>query len=105
MSKNYFMIEESPYQIGKSVVRPVHENLPLTHTTGSYNLLAARLLNLSYAQYLRMCRDLYGAEIVGKNHRYPVAYFKNGSETAKQLVSLLNKRAEMALKISGGRKI
>ena len=52
MSKSYFICEETPYHPGKYMVRPVHCNLPLTYTEGSYNLLAARLMNLGYADYL-----------------------------------------------------
>lgn len=98
MSKKYFISEESPYHPGKFIVRPVHDNLPLTRTIGSYNILAARLLNLSYANYLRMCRDLYGAEIIGKNHLYPVAYFNGETEELKELIKLLNKNTEKVLK-------
>lgn len=101
MSKLYFIADETPYHPGKSMVWPVHSNLPLYGTKGSYGLLAARLLNLSYANYLRMCRDLYGAEIIGKNTMYPIALFDNGSEKLKELVNLLNKRTECVLKNKG----
>ena len=101
MSKTYFICEETPYHPGKYMVQPVHENLPLTYTEGSYNLLAARLMNLTYANYLRMCRDLYGAEIVGKNCMYPIAYFNGETEQMKELVKMLNKRAESVLKNKG----
>ena len=98
MSKKYFISEETPYNPGKFVVRPVHENLPLKYTTGSYNILAARLLNLSYANYLRMCRDIYGAEITGKGRLYPVAYFDGETSKLKELISLLNKNVEKVIK-------
>ena len=101
MSKVYFTYEETPYHPGKYMVRPVHCNLPLTYTEGSYNLLAARLMNLGYADYLRMCRDLYGAEIIGKNCMYPIAYFKGETDGLKELIKILNKRAESALKNKG----
>lgn len=101
MSKVYITYEETPYHPGKYMVRLVHNNLPLTSTNGSYNVLLARLMNLSYADYLRMCRDLYGAEIIGKNKLYPVAYFSGETEKLKELVKLLNKRVELALKHKG----
>ena len=47
------------------------DKLPLKYTRGSYAILAARVMNLTYANYCRMCRDLYGAEIIGKNSYYP----------------------------------
>lgn len=84
----------------KYIIVPVMENLPLEYTTGSFNLLPARLMGLDYANYLRMCRDMCGATIMGKGNKYPVAYF-GGSPQAmivtRQLVKLLNGRANVAL--------
>ena len=58
---------------------------------GSYNVLAARLFGLTYAQYCRFCRDKSGATIVGKNHKYPIPYF-NSEEKAVEIANILNKR-------------
>ena len=91
-----FMREESAAHPGKWLVRPVHENFHLGETTGSYNLICARLFNLDYPDYLRMCRDCFGAEIVGKNSMYPVAYFKRSKEL-DALIELLNARANLVL--------
>lgn len=92
-----FKLEERD---GKHIIVPVFENLPLEYTEGSFNLLPARLMQLNYADYLRMCRDMCGATIVGKGQKYPVAYF-GGSPQAmivtRQLVKLLNARANLAL--------
>lgn len=76
IKKEYFFLEESPYHPGKYTICLNFDNLPEMRTSGSFNLLPARLLNLSYAQYLRFCRDIVGGEIIGKNNIYPVAYFK-----------------------------
>ena len=94
---NYFYVRESPYQIGKYVVAHDHASLHLTSTIGSFNIIGARLFNLSFANYLRMCRDIYGATLIGKNHKYPVPYFSS-SEDAKRLVDNLNERAELVFK-------
>lgn len=91
MSKRYFYIEESPYHPGKYIIKIDFTALPSMRTTGSYNLLPARLLGLSYAEYLRYCRDIYKAEIIGKNNMYPVAYFKDNVATG-DLVRTLNSR-------------
>lgn len=95
--KTYFKLEESPYNPGKYVIRLIHENLPLGIVNGSCNVLAARICGLSWAEYLRMCRDVYEAELVGKNEKYPVAYFANNTKT-KELVTLLNKITSTILK-------
>lgn len=63
---------------------------------GSFNLMPARLIGLTYAQYLRFCRDVLGAKVVGKNSGYPIAYFRNTPEV-QQFVKLLNERAKYAI--------
>ena len=91
-----FIKEESASHPGKWVVRPVHENFQLGETTGSYNHICARLLGLTYAQYLRMSRDCFGAEIIGKGSMYPVAYFKRSTEL-NALIDFLNVQASVVL--------
>ena len=46
-----------------------------------------------------MCRDIYGADILGKGHKYPVAYFRT-EKSVKELVQELNLRAAEAMKRS-----
>lgn len=91
-----FIRDESASHPGKWIVRPVHDNFHLDETAGSYNVICARLLGLTYAQYLRMCRDCFGAEIIGKDSIYPIAYFKRGKEM-DALIELLNARANLVL--------
>jgi hypothetical protein len=91
-----FKIEESPYNPGKLFISPVHDNFHLKYTEGSFNVICARLMNLSYAQYLRFCRDCCGAEIIGKGSKYPIAYFPHG-ERVQALCRLLNSRANFVL--------
>lgn len=65
-------------------------------TTGSYDVLPSRLLELSYANYLRFCRDILGAALYGKGHKYITAHFKNDFAT-RQFVKLLNARMELVI--------
>jgi hypothetical protein len=53
-------------------------------------------MGLTYAEYLRMCRDIYGAEIVGKGSMYPYPIFKPSS-LVEELIKKLNERADLAL--------
>ncbi len=92
----YFYLEESPYQPGKYRIAINFDTLPGIRTIGSYNLLPARLLGLSYADYLRYCRDVYKAEIIGKKNMYPVAYFKDNM-AAGDLIRSLNNRMEQII--------
>lgn len=89
--KTYFTLEESPYQPGKYRLDINFDLLPPIRTEGNYFVLFARLMNLSYAQFLRFCRDEFDAEIIGKDSRYPSAYFKKTAKTSA-LVRLLNSR-------------
>ncbi len=92
----YFGYDESPYYKGKFVIKINHKNLPIERTEGSYNILMARVMNLTYASYLRMCRDQLGAEIIGKGHLYPIAYFDK-NKIFLQFIELLNRRMEYIL--------
>lgn len=95
----YFNLEESPYMPTYSVIEVNHEAFKSAFPNGidgSYILLPSRLLNLSYADYLRFCRDILGAFVVGKGHKYPVAYFRATPEV-QQFLKLLNKSAESAM--------
>lgn len=90
--KEYFILEETPYNINNYVLKPNYELFQIKYIgKGSYNVLPARVCELSYPQFLRMCRDCYGANIVGKGQLYPTPYFskKNLSLTNK-LITYLN---------------
>ena len=91
-----FSREESVSYPGKYIIRVDLDKFHLNYTEGSYNVICARLMGLTYAQYLRMCRDCFGAEIIGKGSMYPVAYFKF-SEKLVDLVESLNARANLVL--------
>lgn len=56
----------------------------------SYNVIMARLFNLTYPDFLRYCRDNYGAVLVGKEgFTYMVFYDEKKCDA---LVKELNKR-------------
>lgn len=90
-----FKAEISQFHNGIQVV-PIHENFHLYSTEGSFHVIGARLLGLSYAQYLRMCRDMLKATIIGKDSMYPIPLFKD-FEAAHALSALLNARANTIL--------
>ena len=92
--EKYFYLEESPIYKNKYIIRLNHDKFLFpTGTSGSYNVFIARVLNLSYADYLRYSRDRLGAELVGKQSRYVVAYYDKNQAT-EAFVKLLNKRME-----------
>lgn len=91
-----FYRDESATQPGKYMIRANQEGFHLDSTTGSFNIIGARLMGLTYAQYLRMCRDVYGAEIIGKNSLFPYPIFKL-SQGLMELIEELNARATLVL--------
>lgn len=90
--EKYFYLDESPVYKEKYLIRLNIDKLPFPHgTSGSYNVLFARVLNLSYAEALRYCRDRLGAELIGKNRRYVAPFFDKTPEV-QMFVRLLNTR-------------
>ena len=92
----YFKLEEVPTRPGKYMVVLDFDKLPPMFTSGSYNIICARLMNLSYAQYLRFCRDIVGGEIIGKRAIYPVVHFSKNI-TTNAFVRLLNNRMNLVV--------
>lgn len=91
-----FYRDESASYPGKYMIRADLDKFHLYSTNGSYNIIGARLMGITYAQYLRMCRDIYGAEIVGKGSSYPYPVFKL-SKGLEDLIEQLNSRANLVL--------
>lgn len=62
------------------------------NTSGSFNVIKARLFGLSYPGYLKMCRDKYKAILKGKKG-YSYAYWKKeDKDSLVELIKELNKR-------------
>lgn len=92
MKTQYYSLDETPLYKGKYIIRfDSDETLFPNGTSGSYNVFMARLMNLSYPEFLRYCRDKLGAELIGKGNRYVIPYFTNTPEV-QILVRLLNSR-------------
>ena len=90
----YFYLEESPTYSNKYLIKIKHDEFLFPHgTAGSYNVFIARVMNLSYAQYLRFARDQLGAELIGRNRLYVLPYFVRNKET-DMFIRLLNSRME-----------
>ena len=91
-----FYRDECVSHPGKYIIRADHEKFHLNSTEGSFAVIGARLVGLTYAQFLRMCRDEYGAEIMGKGSMYPIAYFEL-SNKLMELIDYLNALANLVL--------
>lgn len=87
----YTYIDKNPYDETTFLLFFENNIEPFKPCSCCRHVLGARLLGLSYATYLRYCRDVYGAEIRGKGEKYPIPLFKSETK-AKQLAELLDKR-------------
>jgi hypothetical protein len=69
---------EGKYMIGYNdeLFETINFKIPL-EKRGSYNVLAARILGISYAEFLRYARDKYNGIISGKGHKYPIVKFNS----------------------------
>lgn len=93
----FFYLEKTSGFRGKYVIRPNLEKFLLPNgLKGNTAVLPARVLNLSYAQYLRYCRDRLGAELVGRFAHSIIPLFEYTNEVAL-LLKLLNKRMEFVM--------
>lgn len=91
----YIDYEEAMDRPGYYLLKLHHDEFPVHGLEkGSFNVLFARLLNLSYADFLRLCRDLVGAELYGKGQLYVLPYFKLTNDFL-MFVRYMNKVAEM----------
>lgn len=91
-----FELEESGYQPNKYILRFHPDRFYCENTTGSFAVMAARIAGLPYGMYCRFCRDVLGAEVVGKESMYPTVYFKKTPETL-MFIRLLNSRANLVI--------
>ena len=97
----YFNVEQSPYSTKGEYCIKIKENgakyfVPMK---GSFNVLFARLMGLSFPQYLKMISAKYNANIIGKTI-YPIIYFPT-EQNAKKLANELDKRLIYVLKQLG----
>lgn len=88
---SFFYLDGSPTYKDKFMIRLNHDKFLFSPGfSGSFNIFPARLLGLNYIDYLRYCRDVLGADLIGKN-RFVVPYFDQTKEV-KMFVKLLNTR-------------
>lgn len=92
----FVTVKESAYNDGKWLIFYELDKMPFTAPHHTFHILGARILGLTYAEFLRMCRDWYDAIIVGKNSSYPIPYF-NSKQKAKELAEVLNIRLSAIL--------
>lgn len=83
--------DEYIIQISKDVYKPFFG------TTGSFSVLFARILGLSYAASLRYLQDYYNAKVTGKDGLYCVIRFDNERD-CRRVCELLSTRWDQILR-------
>ena len=81
MGSNYnekiYTVDESATHPGKYRLVFHPDKFRCISTDGSYLVMGARILDIGYVDFLRLCRDSFDAELYGKNTLYPVVVFPN----------------------------
>lgn len=96
--KTYFDFEESVSNPGKYLISiKDYDGFHCHGTMGSYNVLFARLMNMTYAQFLRFCRDILGAELYGRDCLYIIPLFSKTTGVAREFIKLLNNLANTVI--------
>lgn len=93
MKKYFYLQSSSVYQDKYMIYFDYPSDYFPNGTNGSYDVFIARLLNLTYPDYLRFARDRLGAELIGKNKCYITVLFNN-NQTSQLFINILNKRLE-----------
>lgn len=92
MAMRYFKVIEAPYDNNHFIISGTDAYYDyFKWTDGSYNVYHARIMGLTYASYLRMVRDNFGAKLRGKGHKYPSSFFEDKKD-AEKLAKILDER-------------
>ena len=90
----HLYIDENPYYNGTYLLIFKTNEYGWGKLSGHMGILGARLLQIDYVDYLRYCRDYYGAKIMGKKNAVPYLVF-----TDKKLVEKLGRILDSRLDI------
>lgn len=93
--KQYFKLEQLAAYPGLYQIVMDYDLFPPMRTEGVYQVFPARLLSLSWANYLRFCRDVLNAVIIG-HAIYPIIAFRKNNIT-RQYLKYLNTLTEFIM--------
>lgn len=92
MKINPYRLDERPGMNGWYIIVGDFTGLEMPKITTSYRKLEARLIGLTYEEYLIFCKESLGAIIKrGKNANYASIYFPN-TEIVRIFIELLNRK-------------
>lgn len=92
----YFYLEDYPYKEGWFIKLDSSKIDNFKYKGGSLAIIQSRVMNMSFPQYCRMCRDCFGAELRGKQGYPSILFLKK--DIAMVLCELLNKQFNIIMK-------
>ena len=93
-----FFLDECPWDLDTYVISNHFDEIwmPTMHT--SYQLLQARLVGMTYKEYLEFCRDSLGAKVIKKpNQKWAFIHFKDTPDVRK-FIDVLNQKFDEGYK-------
>lgn len=85
-----FFLDECPWELDTYIISNNFDQIemPMIHT--SYQLLQARLVNMTYKEYLDFCKYSLGAKVMKQpKQKWASVYFKKTSDVEK-FIKILN---------------
>lgn len=87
-----FFLESCPWDLDTYVISNNFDQIVMPMINTSYQLLQARLVGMTYKEYLNFCKYSLGAEVIKRpNQRWAFIHFKDTSDTNKFIEILNNK--------------
>lgn len=87
-----FYLDSSLSHIGWNIIQNHLDQISMPRIKTSIHVLEARLIGMTYEEYLDFCQDSLGAQVVrSEGQKYALIYFRN-NEQVRRLVNLLNQK-------------
>lgn len=98
-----FFLDEVPWQAEGYIISNNFNEIEMPMINTSYQLLQARLVGMTYSQYLDFCRECLGAQVVRhKRAKYASVYFKDTPDV-KKFIDILNQNFNRGYSIKEGK--
>ena len=95
---NAFFLDQVPWSEDEYIISNHFDEIKMPMIKTSYQLLQARLVDMTYKEYIDFCRDSLGAKVMKKpNQKWASIYFKDVAEVRK-FIEILNKNFEKGYK-------
>lgn len=95
---NAFFLDQIPWSEDEYIISNHFDEIEMPMIKTSYQLLQARLVDMTYKEYIDFCRDSLGAKVMKKpNQKWTSIYFEDTAKVRK-FIEILNKKFEEGYK-------